>query len=40
MDREAMNDTILLGLGTANNWVSHPSTAFYPGDEADRKSVV
>jgi len=34
MDREAMNDTILLGLGTAKNWVSHPSTAFYPGDEA------
>lgn len=33
LDREAINDTILLGLGTPKNWVSHPSTAYYPGDE-------
>jgi len=33
IDREAINDTILLGLGTPKNWVSHPSTPYYPGDD-------
>jgi len=33
IDREAVNDTIFLGLGTPKNWVAHPSTAYYPGDE-------
>ncbi len=33
LDREAINDTILLGIGTVKNWVAHPATPYYPGDE-------
>jgi len=33
MDREAILDTILLGIGTPKNWVAHPSTPYYPGDK-------
>jgi len=32
-DREAINDTLYLGLGLPKNWVPHPSTPYYPGDE-------
>ncbi len=33
LDREAINDTILLGIGTVKNWVAHPATPYYPGDQ-------
>jgi ABC-type transport system substrate-binding protein len=32
-DREAMNDTVYLGMGVPKNWVPHPSTPYYPGDK-------
>ena len=33
LDREAINDTLFLGIGTIQAWVPHPSTPYYPGDE-------
>jgi peptide/nickel transport system substrate-binding protein len=33
LDREAIIDSVLLGLGTAKNFVVHPSLPYYPGDE-------
>lgn len=33
MDRNAMNQTVFLGLGQAGNWVPHSSVPWYPGDE-------
>jgi peptide/nickel transport system substrate-binding protein len=33
LDREAINDTLYLGIGTIQAWVPHPSTPYYPGDE-------
>ena len=33
MDRQAVQDSVLLGLGILKNWVVHPSIAYYPGDE-------
>ncbi len=34
MDRNSINDTVFLGLGVEKNWVPHPSTPYYPGDDA------
>ena len=33
IDREAMIDTLWLGLGVPGNWVPHPSVQYYPGDD-------
>ncbi|MBM3934110.1 MAG: hypothetical protein FJ319_07390 [SAR202 cluster bacterium] len=32
-DREGTNDTAAGGIGTPQNWVPHPDTAYYPGDQ-------
>jgi len=39
VDREAMNDTLYLGLGIPNNWVPHPAVQYYPGDEYAFKDI-
>jgi len=39
VDREAMNDTLYLGLGIPANWVPHPSVPYYPGDEYAFKDI-
>jgi len=33
IDRQSINEAIFSGFGIPQNWVPHPSTAFYPGDE-------
>ena len=32
-DRDGINEGVLLGVGTPQNWVPHPSTPYYPGPE-------
>jgi len=32
-NRAATNETVMGGLGTPQNWVPHPSTAYFPGTE-------
>ena len=39
MDRESLNDTIFLGIGTIQNWVPHPTTPYYPGAAAAQLKV-
>jgi len=39
LDREAINDTLYLGLGIPNNWVPHPGVQYYPGDEYAFKDI-
>jgi len=39
VDREAMNDTLYLGLGIPNNWVPHPTVPYYPGDDHAFKDI-
>ena len=33
INREAIDDTVFLGTGVVQNWVPHPGTLFYPGDD-------
>jgi peptide/nickel transport system substrate-binding protein len=33
MDRDEINEVLFLGLGTPQNFVPHPSTPMYPGDQ-------
>jgi peptide/nickel transport system substrate-binding protein len=39
VDREVLNDTIFLGIGTIQNWAPHPSTPYYPGLAVAQKWV-
>lgn len=38
-DRGAVNETVLGGLGTPQNWTPHPSTPYYPGSEWATKDI-
>ncbi len=40
IDRDAINETVFLGLATPQNWVPHPSTPYYPGAEWATKDGV
>jgi peptide/nickel transport system substrate-binding protein len=33
IDREAMIDTLFVGVGVPGNWLPHPSVQYYPGDD-------
>ena len=39
LDREVLNDTLFLGIGTIQNWVPHPSTPYYPGLAAAQNHI-
>jgi peptide/nickel transport system substrate-binding protein len=39
MDREQLNETLFLGIGTIQNWAPHPSTPYYPGRTVAQHNV-
>jgi len=40
VDREEINEVVFLGIGTAQNWVPHPSTPYYPGPEYATQGAI
>jgi peptide/nickel transport system substrate-binding protein len=39
-DREVLNENILMGVGTIQNWAPHPSTPYYPGLEVAQRNIA
>jgi len=39
MDRDVLNETLFLGIGTIQNWAPHPSTPYYPGLAVAQKNI-
>jgi peptide/nickel transport system substrate-binding protein len=40
IDRNEMNDSQFLGLGTPQNWVPHPETPYFPGSDTQMLDAV
>ena len=38
-ERSKINENVFLGLGTPQNWVPHPRTPFYPGEELAKLEI-
>ena len=38
-ERSKINENVFLGLGTPQNWVPHPRTPFYPGDDLAKLEI-
>lgn len=38
-ERSKINENVFLGLGTPQNWVPHPRTPFYPGEELAKLDI-
>ncbi|MYD50291.1 MAG: hypothetical protein F4W93_02240 [Dehalococcoidia bacterium] len=38
-ERGKINENVFLGLGTPQNWVPHPRTPFYPGEELAKLEI-